>query len=81
MKFKYITKKLAVLGLTGVLSMSSLTGCGGNTKIVFTTGLSGNQLFKTVFPLHFCLFFDCRTLYARPGTNALRPEKYPDGYL
>ena len=46
MKFKYIAKKLAVLSLTGVLSMSSLTGCGGNTKIVFTTGLSGNQIFK-----------------------------------
>ena len=46
MKFKYIAKKLAVLSLMGMLSMSSLTGCGGNTKIVFTTGLSGNQLFK-----------------------------------
>ncbi len=46
MKFNYIAKKLGVLSLIGVLSMSSLTGCGGNTKIVFTSGLSGHQLFK-----------------------------------
>ncbi|MGN0335394.1 MAG: peptidylprolyl isomerase [Lachnospiraceae bacterium] len=39
-------KKLAVFLLSAVLAAGSLTGCGGNTKIVFTTGLSGNQLFK-----------------------------------
>ena len=46
MKFRYIAKKIGVLALIGVLSFGGLTGCGGDTKIVFTTGLSGNQLFK-----------------------------------
>ena len=46
MNLKYITKKLAVAGLIGVLSLGCLTGCGKNSKLVFTTGLSGNQLFK-----------------------------------
>ncbi len=46
MNLKYISKKIAVLCLTATLSAGSLTGCGSNTKLVFTTGLSGNQLFK-----------------------------------
>lgn len=46
MNFKYIAKKLAVLCLIATMSTGSLTGCGSNTKIVFTTGLSGDQIFK-----------------------------------
>ena len=46
MKFRYIAKKLGLLALIGMLCFGGLTGCGKNTKIVFTTGLSGNQLFK-----------------------------------
>ena len=46
MNFRYIGKKLAVLCLLGLLSMGTLTGCSKNTKLVFTTGLSGNQIFK-----------------------------------
>ena len=46
MKFRYIAKKLGLLALIGMLTVGGLTGCGGNTKLVFTTGLSGNQLFK-----------------------------------
>lgn len=46
MKFKYISKRVIVLCLTAMMSMSTLTGCKNDTKIVFTTGLSGNQLFK-----------------------------------
>lgn len=39
-------KKLRILCLTGVIAMTTLTGCANQTKIVFTTGLSGNQIFK-----------------------------------
>ena len=46
MNLKYIAKKMAAMGLIGMLSLSCLTGCGKDSKIVFTTGLSGNQLFK-----------------------------------
>ena len=46
MNFKYIVKKIAMLSLTGAVLCSTLTGCANNTKIVITTGLSGNQLFK-----------------------------------
>ena len=46
MKFRYIAKKQRLLALIGMLCFGGLTGCGKNTKIVFTTGLSGNQLFK-----------------------------------
>ena len=46
MNFKYIAKKLAVMGLIGMISLSCFAGCGKNSKLVFTTGLSGNQLFK-----------------------------------
>ena len=46
MNLKYIAKKIAVLCLTGTVLCGSLTGCTDNTKIVVTTGLSGNQLFK-----------------------------------
>ena len=46
MNFKYIAKKLAVIGLIGMISLSCFAGCGKNSKLVFTTGLSGNQLFK-----------------------------------
>ena len=44
---KSLGKKLAVLLSAAVLA-GSFTGCGllQNTEIVFTTGLSGNQLFK-----------------------------------
>lgn len=46
MKFKYIVKKAVVLSITALLCMGGLTGCQGETKIVFTTGMSGNQIFK-----------------------------------
>lgn len=46
MNFRYIGKKLAVLCMIGLLSIGTLTGCSKDTKIVFTTGLSGNQIFK-----------------------------------
>lgn len=41
-------KRIAVLFAAAMLAGSSLTGCGllKNTEIVFTTGLSGDQLFK-----------------------------------
>ena len=46
MNFRYIGKKLAVFCLIGLMSMGTLTGCSKDTKLVFTTGLSGNQIFK-----------------------------------
>ena len=46
MKFRFMNKKAVVFGLVVMLSMGTLTGCKSDTKIVFTTGLSGNQLFK-----------------------------------
>lgn len=46
MNFKYIAKKIVIAGLIGILTMGSLTGCSSKIKLVFTTGLSGNQLFK-----------------------------------
>ncbi len=46
MKLKYIAKKIVTICLIIVMSTTSLTGCGEHTKIVFTTGLSGNQIFK-----------------------------------
>lgn len=46
MNFKYITKKIAVVCLAGFITLCGLTGCQRETKIVFTTGLSGNQIFK-----------------------------------
>lgn len=46
MNFKYIAKKAATVCLVVSLSIGGLTGCQNQTKLVFTTGLSGNQLFK-----------------------------------
>ena len=46
MNLKLIKKRAAVLCLVLSMTVSSLTGCGNNIKLVFTTGLSGNQLFK-----------------------------------
>ncbi len=46
MKFRYISKRIAVVCLAAMMSMGTLTGCQNDTKIVFTTGLSGNQIFK-----------------------------------
>lgn len=46
MILKYIKKRTAVVCLALSMTMASLTGCGSDTKLVFTTGLSGNQLFK-----------------------------------
>ncbi len=46
MNFKYIAKKAAMLSLVTVMSLGTMTGCGDDTKIVFTTGISGNQIFK-----------------------------------
>ena len=46
MKWNDIAKRLVVCSLSGLLCVTGLTGCGNNTKIVITTGLSGNQLFK-----------------------------------
>lgn len=45
-KFENIWKKLAVVSLLGILSMGTLTGCQNQTKVVFTTGLYGDQIFK-----------------------------------
>ena len=46
MNLKSIGKKLAAVCLIGLMTIGTLTGCGKNTKLVFTTGLSGNQLFE-----------------------------------
>lgn len=46
MNFKYIAKKAAVVCLTGLLAIGGLTGCQRETKLVFTMGLSGDQIFK-----------------------------------
>lgn len=46
MNWKFFRKRLAAACVMGVLCLGSLTGCQGDTKVVFTTGLSGNQLFK-----------------------------------
>ena len=46
MNLKYIAKRAAVMCLVAALSIGSLTGCQSETKVVFTTGLSGNELFK-----------------------------------
>lgn len=46
MNFKYIAKKIAVVCLAGFITLGGLTGCQRETKIVFTIGLSGNQIFK-----------------------------------
>lgn len=46
MNLKYIAKKAAAVCLVTVLSIGGLTGCQSDTKIVFTTGLSGDELFK-----------------------------------
>lgn len=46
MKIQTMIKKTAVLCLAALLCTAAITGCGANTKIVVTTGLSGNQIFK-----------------------------------
>ena len=46
MILKYIKKHTVLFCLVLSMTMTTLTGCGSNTKLVFTTGLSGNQLFK-----------------------------------
>lgn len=46
MNIKYMGKRIAALCLCALLSVGTLTGCGNQTKVVFTTGLSGNQVFK-----------------------------------
>lgn len=46
MNFRSIAKKLAVVCLAGLMTMGGLTGCQRETKVVFTTGLSGDQIFK-----------------------------------
>lgn len=43
---KILKKKIITLGLALTICAGSLTGCGSDTKIIFTSGLSGNQLFK-----------------------------------
>lgn len=45
-KFRFMNKKAVILCLAAILSMGTLTGCQKDTKLVFTTGLSGNQIFK-----------------------------------
>ena len=45
-KFRMMNKKAVILCLVAILSMGTLTGCQKDTKLVFTTGLSGNQIFK-----------------------------------
>lgn len=46
MNWKYITKKAAIACMIGALSFGCFTGCGSDTQIVFTTGLSGDEIFK-----------------------------------
>ena len=46
MILKYIKKRTIVFCLAISMAMTTLTGCDGNTKLVFTTGLTGNQIFK-----------------------------------
>lgn len=46
MDLKYIGKRFAAVCLGMILTMGSLTGCQRETKVVFTTGLSGDQIFK-----------------------------------
>lgn len=46
MKLKYMKKRAAACCLSALLLAGSVTGCGNDTQVVFTTGLSGNQLFK-----------------------------------
>lgn len=43
---RYIKKKWMALGLSMMIFAGTLTGCGSDTQFVFTTGLSGNQVFK-----------------------------------
>lgn len=46
MKIQAMIKKTAAMCLVALLCTATITGCGANTKIVVTTGLSGNQIFK-----------------------------------
>lgn len=46
MNLKYMKKRAAVVVVAAMLIAGTLTGCGKETKLVFTTGLSGNQVFK-----------------------------------
>lgn len=46
MKIGIVIKKAIIICLIVGMSLTSVTGCGSHTKIVFTTGLSGNQIFK-----------------------------------
>lgn len=46
MNIKYIGKRIATVCFCTLLSVGTLTGCGNQTKLVFTAGLSGNQVFK-----------------------------------
>lgn len=46
MKIRTMIKKMVVMCLVVFLCASTITGCGSNTKIVITSGLSGNQIFK-----------------------------------
>lgn len=46
MKVRNMTKRIAAVCLVLAIGMGGMSGCQSRTKIVFTTGLSGNQLFK-----------------------------------
>ena len=46
MKIQAMIKKMAAMCLVALLCLTTVTGCGTNTKIVITTGLSGSQMFK-----------------------------------
>lgn len=46
MYFKYMKKRLLAGCLILALCLGTLTGCGSNVRVVFTTGLSGDQIFK-----------------------------------
>lgn len=46
MKIQAMIKKTAAMCLVALLCTATITACGANTKIVVTTGLSGNQIFK-----------------------------------
>lgn len=46
MKLTYMRKKLIAVCFVAMLCMGTLTGCQSNKKIVFTTGLSGDEIFK-----------------------------------
>ena len=46
MKIQAMIKKMVAMCLVTLMCLTTVTGCGTNTRIVITTGLSGSQIFK-----------------------------------